>query len=141
MFAAVLALILSGSVCSMPAPDMSVERAPPPRLVTTDITDELYLSLAPGDPGGGLQFGQALVAELTLISAVFVTESLETSLADKRPVLGVSYLMPLQVSGGEEFLVTASFTTHMARSVHSQVRLLVESVGQTFPADLTLEAP
>ena len=81
------------------------------------------------------------MTELTLISAVFITEGFETRLADKWPVLGVSYLVPLQVSGGEEFLVTASFTTHMARSVHSQVRLLVESVGQTFPADLALEAP
>ena len=139
MFAAVLALILSGSVCSMPAPDMSVERAPPPRLVTTDITDELYLSLAPGDPGGGLQFGQALVAELTLISAVFVTESLETSLADKRPVLGVSYLVLLQMSSGEELLVAQS--THVAGSVQSQVRLAVENIRQTFPADFALEAP
>ena len=81
------------------------------------------------------------MTELTLISAVFITESLETSLADKRPVLGVSYQVPLQVGGGEELLVTAGLTTHMAGSVHSQVRLSVESVGQTFPADLALEAP
>ena len=139
MFAAVLALILSGSVCSVPAPDMSVERAPSPRLVTTDITDELYLSLAPGDPCGGLQFGQALVAELTLISAVFVTESLETSRADKRPVLGVSYLVLLQMSSGEELLVAQG--THVAGSVQSQVRLAVENIRQTFPADFALEAP
>lgn len=139
MFPAVRALVHRGAVCRVLTPDMSVERAPPPRLVTTDITDELYLSLAPGDPGGGLQFGQALVAELTLISAVFVTESLETSLADKRPVLGVSYLVLLQMSSGEELLVAQS--THVAGSVQSQVRLAVENIRQTFPADFALEAP
>ena len=139
MFPAVRALVHRGAVRRVLTPDMPVERASPPRLVTTDITDELYLSLAPGDPGGGLQFGQALVAELTLISAVFVTESLETSLADKRPVLGVSYLVLLQMSSGEELLVAQS--THVAGSVQSQVRLAVENIRQTFPADFALEAP
>ena len=95
MFAAVLALVDSASVGRVLAPDMSVERPRPSRLVTADITDELDLSLAPRYPGGGLQFGQALVAELALISAVFITESLEASLADKRPGLGVSYLVLL----------------------------------------------
>ena len=139
MFPAVRALVHRGAVCRVLTPDMSVERASPPRLVTTDITDELYLSLAPGDPGGGLQFGQALVAELTLISAVFVTESLEASRADKRSVLGVSYLVLLQMSSGEELLVAKR--THVAGSVQSQVRLAVENVRQTFPADFALEAP
>ena len=41
MFAAVLALVLSGSVCSVPAPDMSVERSRTPRLVAADVTDKL----------------------------------------------------------------------------------------------------
>ena len=43
------------------------------------------------------------------------------------------------MGSGEELLVT--FSTHVAGSVHSQVRLPVESIGQTFPADLALEAP
>ena len=95
MFAAVLALVHSANVHRVLAPDVSVERSRPSRLVTADITDELDLSLAPGYPGGGLHSGQALVAELALIRAVFITESLETSRADKRPVLGVSYLVLL----------------------------------------------
>ena len=139
VFAAVLALVLSAGVSSVPAPDMSVERSRSPRLVAADMTDELQLSLAPGDPSRGLQSGQTLVTELTLISAVFVTESLETSLADKRPVLGVSYLVLLQMSSGEELLVAQS--THVAGSVQSQVRLAVENISQTFPADFALEAP
>ena len=42
------------------------------------------------------------------------------------------------MSSGEELLVT--FSTHVAGSVHSHVRLTVESCGQTLTADLTLEA-
>ena len=86
MFAAVLALVLSARVGRVLTPDMSVERPRPSGLVAADITDELELSLAPRYPGGWLQFGQALVAELALIRAVFITESLEASLADKRPL-------------------------------------------------------
>ena len=95
MFAAVLALVHRGCVGRVLAPDMSVERPRPSRLVAADITDELDFSLAPRYPGRGFQFGQSLVPELALISAVFITESLETSLAGKRPVLGVSYLVLL----------------------------------------------
>ena len=139
LFAAVRALVHSPSVGGVLAPDVPVERSRPSGLVAADITDELHLPLAPGDPGGGLLFGQALVAELALISAVFIPERLETSLADKRPVLGVSYLVLLQMSRGEELLVTEG--THVARSVHSHVRLSVENSRQTFPADLAVEAP
>jgi len=134
MFAAVLALVLSGSEGRVLAPDMSVERPRPSGLVAADITDELELSLTPRYPGGGLQFGQALVAELALISAVFITESLETRLADEGPGLGVSYLVLLQVGSGEELVVT--LRTHVAGSVHPHVRLPVESSGQTFPAQV-----
>ena len=79
------------------------------------------------------------MTELTLISSVFITEGFETRLADKRPVLGVSYLVLLQMSSGEELLVAQS--THVAGSVQSQVRLAVENIRQTFPADFALEAP
>ena len=95
MFPAVRALVHCGGVGRVLAPDMPVERSLPSGLVAADITDELDLSLAPGYPGGGFQSGQSLVAELALISTVFITESLETSLAGKRPVLGVSYLVLL----------------------------------------------